>query len=282
MKWETYRKSTNVVDKRKRTKTIIGIVGATVLAVSGYLFGPAVPKYISKHMNEPEKMVQENFEHDEHAQFVRSMLAITEDSWSRIFTEKRLHYQNSVLVLFTDKVQSSCGGASSDIGPFYCSGDHRVYIDLSFFKRFDELLKMPGDAVQAYVIFHEVGHHVQNLLGTMPTTFAKIQREPDKSLANKELVKLELQADCYAGITFNKIKYMLEPGDVTEMVNAASKIGDDFLQLSFSGSVVPDSFTHGTSEQRAGWLLVGYNTGSLDECNTFTVDLNKPSILLKK
>lgn len=264
MKWETLRKSDNVIDKRRKK------IGFFVLSgiVAFFALNPYLPDYITNAVPDQDKIEKENFTDSENVQFIRTMLGVTEDVWKNEFLTLGKPYTNAKLVIFTDSVNSACGQSTSDVGPFYCPGDLQVYMDLTFFERFDKLLNMPGDAVQAYIVYHEVGHHVQNLMGTLPKTFAKMQRLPEKE-SNALLTRLELQADCYAGITFNKIKHIMEPGDVAEIVNAASKIGDDWLQKRFSGKVVPDSFTHGTSEQRAGWLMYGYKRGSIKDCDTF-------------
>lgn len=268
MLWEKLRRSNNVIDKRKSAVKKVGIVATLIASIAGLFIynNPKLPTYITSNIDDKDKVAQATYTPEEHFQFIRALLAITEDQWKIIFAENNLKWQDSKLILFNTSTASSCGSYNTDIGPFYCSGDLTTYIDLDFFALLSNNLKVIGDASQAYIVFHEVGHHVQNLTGMLPRTFAKMQRET-KVNANKLLVRLELQADCYAGIIFNKSKKLLEPGDVAEFINAASRIGDDWIQ-SRQGQVMPDSFTHGTSEQRAGWLLHGYKYGTIGSCDT--------------
>ena len=276
MKWENLERSTNVIDKRKKRNKIIGAIAGLTAIVSTFIYGPNLPEYINSAVKEDNKYTAEAKYTDEiHAEFIKAMLFITEDSWGKIFKSKNLTYKNTNLVLFTDSITSACGHAGFDIGPFYCSGDSTVYMDLDFFDLLSKNLKVIGDASQAYVVFHEVGHHVQNLLHVLPSVYLRMKKYPEKD-ANNLLVRLELQADCYAGIIFNKSKKILEPGDIAEVVNAASRIGDDWLQ-SRSGKAMPDTFTHGTSEQRAGWLLHGYKNGTMESCDTFS----QPDTIIK-
>ena len=195
------------------------------------------------------------------------VLADTEETFGRVFQASGRRYDPPVLVLFEDSVQSGCGSASAATGPFYCPADQKVYLDLSFFRELDRRFGAPGDFAQAYVVAHEVGHHVQNLLGTNREV-SQAQRQSSETGANALSVRMELQADCYAGVWGHHAarKQMLEPGDVDEGLAAAAAIGDDRLT---GGRVAPDSFTHGTSDQRARWLRQGLTSGDLNSCDTF-------------
>jgi predicted metalloprotease len=208
---------------------------------------------------------------DEAAQFVSAILADTEDTWTAIFPRIRKQYQAPKLVLFTDEVSSACGYTSSATGPFYCPGDQKVYLDLGFFRELDRL-GAQGDFAQAYVIGHEVGHHVQNLLGIAGKVH-DLQSRSTTAQANALSVSMELQADCFAGIWAHyadKYRNLLEPGDIDEGLRAASAIGDDRLLKRAGKSISPESFTHGSSEQRAFWLRKGLQTGDIADCNTFS------------
>ncbi|GGE14667.1 flagellar biosynthesis protein FlgM [Aureimonas endophytica] len=203
--------------------------------------------------------------------FVATVLADTEDVWNKRFQDMGRNYQDPTLVLFSGQVNSACGSAQSAMGPFYCPRDQKLYIDLSFFRQLAGQLNSPGDFAQAYVVAHEVGHHVQNLLGTLPKTDALRQRASSQEEANAVSVRVELQADCYAGIFAHDDKNAgyLDPDDIDEALNAASQIGDDTLQKESQGRVVPDSFTHGTSQQRVSWFKKGFDTGDMRACDTF-------------
>jgi uncharacterized protein len=209
---------------------------------------------------------------DESSQFVRRVLGTTEDVWNDVFQRNRSQYREPTLVLFTGQVQSACGRAGASVGPFYCPADEKVYIDLSFFDELRSRFRAPGDFAQGYVIAHEVGHHVQNLLGTSDKVTQLQQRARSEAQANDLSVRLELQADCYAGVWgfYAKQKNILDPGDLEEALRAASAIGDDTLQRQSGGRVVPDSFTHGSSEQRMRWFHAGFDTGDLRRCDTFS------------
>lgn len=268
MKWQNLEKSTNVIDRRKKRNKIIGAIAGIAALISGAIYGPKLPEYINSAVKDDiSQMEKVNYSAEIHSEFIKAMLFITEDQWKTIFRSKNLQYKNAKLVLFTNSTNSSCGLAEFDVGPFYCSADSTIYIDLDYFNLLSKHLNFIGDASQAYIVFHEVGHHVQNLLHVLPAIHLRIRKYSEKD-ANELLVRLELQADCYAGIMFNKSKQILEPGDVAEMVNGAAKIGDDYLQ-SRVGKVMPDTFQHGTSEQRAGWLLHGYKHGTMESCDTF-------------
>jgi len=209
---------------------------------------------------------------DQQADFVSAVLASTEDAWHQVFQELGAEYREPKLVLFRDQVASACGGASAAVGPFYCPSDHKLYLDLSFFEDLRRRFGAPGDFAQAYVIAHEVGHHVQSLLGTEGKMRAA-QRGAPASERNALSVRLELQADCYAGLwakVGQKQRKFLQPGDIEEAVQAANAIGDDRLQKQSQGTVVPESFTHGSSAQRIHWFKVGFDRGTLEACDTFT------------
>ena len=207
---------------------------------------------------------------DEQGQFVAVVLAETEDTWGRLFREGGQRYREPTLVLFEGQVSSACGFASAATGPFYCPGDQKLYIDLTFFDELDRRFGAPGDFAQAYVIAHEVGHHVQNLLGVLPDV-DQARRRASQTEANRLSVLLELQADCLAGVWAHDAdaKGIIEVGDIDEALAAATAIGDDTLQRRSQGYVVPDSFTHGTSAQRSEWFKRGYQDGRVDACNTF-------------
>jgi predicted metalloprotease len=224
---------------------------------------------------------QDTVEHDiplqqstaerETADFVSVVLADTEQTWRRIFQQMGKSYQEPTLVMFRRATQSACGIGQSGMGPFYCPGDHKVYIDLAFFNELKNRFKAPGDFAQAYVIAHEVGHHVQTLLG-ISQQVQQARRSSSKVEGNQLLVRLELQADCYAGIWANhadKYRNLLESGDIEEGLNAASAIGDDRLQKQAKGYASPDTFTHGSSAQRVRWFTRGFKSGNMQQCDTF-------------
>jgi hypothetical protein len=208
---------------------------------------------------------------DDIGRFVSVVLADTEDTWRAIFREAGGTYREPKLVLFSGLYPTACGMGQSAAGPFYCPADQKVYIDLSFFRQLQERFQAPGDFAQAYVIAHEVGHHVQNLLGIMEKTAQLRQRMSERDY--KEVsVRVELQADCFAGVWANhaqRVRQVLEPGDLEEALRAATAIGDDVLQKQSQGYVVPDSFTHGSAAQRTRWFRIGYERGSMQACNTF-------------
>lgn len=207
---------------------------------------------------------------DEMTQFVSVVLAETEDVWNGIFQAQGLNYEEPSLVLFGGQVRSACGSASSASGPFYCPGDKKVYLDTSFFDQLARQFGAAGDFAQAYVIAHEVGHHVQNITGILPR-FNEMRQRMSQVEANEMSVRVELQADCFAGIwaRYTAQKGLLEEGDIEEALNAANQIGDDTLQRRTQGYVVPDSFNHGTSEQRRTWFTRGLKNGRLTDCDTF-------------
>lgn len=208
---------------------------------------------------------------DEMTAFVRTVLAETEDTWNTIFQQNGERYQEPTLVLFSGGVQSACGSASSATGPFYCPGDRKVYLDTEFFNQLSGQFGASGDFAEAYVIAHEVGHHVQNLIGVLPK-FNQMRRSMTATESNRMSVRVELQADCFAGVwgKFTDQKGLLEAGDLEEALNAARQIGDDTLQKRSQGYVVPDSFNHGTSAQRIRWFRKGFTSGDMQTCDTFS------------
>jgi predicted metalloprotease len=207
---------------------------------------------------------------DPASEFVSVVLADTEDTWAEIFRERGESYEPPVLVLFTQATQSACGLGQSAMGPFYCPSDRKVYLDLSFFEELDTRFGAPGDFAQAYVVAHEIGHHVQTITGLSSRVTAARQRSSERD-ANALSVRQELQADCYAGVWghYAARRGLLEPGDAEEGLNAAAAIGDDRLQRQTQGRVVPESFTHGSSEERARWLRRGLDNGRIEACDTF-------------
>lgn len=255
-----------------------GIGGIIIIALMTFLGGGDLGDVISNVAQESmteEVVTDGNYtpsaEEEELAHFAKQILAGTEDVWTKIFKENGLNYEPPKLVLFSNAVRSACGNATSSTGPFYCSGDQTVYIDLSFFSSMQEELGGGGDFAYAYVIAHEVGHHVQYLLGTLNEAHSQMDRVSETE-ANKISVRLELQADFYAGIWAhydNKMFGSLEDGDIEEGLDIASKIGDDYLQKQAQGYEVPESFNHGRSEWRVRWLKKGLTTGDLSQGDTF-------------
>jgi predicted metalloprotease len=211
---------------------------------------------------------------DETAAFIRTVLAETEDTWNGVFQASGQDYQEPRLVLFSGQVQSACGFASSATGPFYCPGDRKVYLDTTFFQELERKFDASGDFAQAYVIAHEVGHHVQNLIGVLPR-FNEARQRMSEVESNQMSVRVELQADCFAGVwgKFTDQKGLLEQGDLEEALNAAQQIGDDTLQKRSQGYVVPESFNHGTSAQRMEWFRRGFESGDVNSCDTFSAEL---------
>ena len=273
------RESSNVDDRRGRRGGKIagvGIGGAIIIGIICLILGKNPSEIINNSQltggAETETAYQPTAEEEELAKFARQILAGTEDVWTAEFKKMGKTYVPPKLVLFTESVQSGCGGATSSTGPFYCSADQSVYIDLSFFSSMKQQLGADGDFAYAYVIAHEVGHHVQYLLGTLQDAHNKMSRLSEKE-ANKISVRLELQADFYAGVWAyhdNEMFGSLEDGDIEEGLNVASKIGDDYLQKKARGYSVPDSFNHGTSAQRSKWLKKGLRTGNVKDGDTFT------------
>jgi predicted metalloprotease len=278
MRWREGRQSENVEDRRGVSRggmAIGGGLGGIVILVIALLLG-ADPRQLLEQMPAEDQAPATqssrptNPEEDELRKFVGAVLADTEDVWNDIFRQMGRQYREPTLVLFTDRVESGCGAAGASAGPFYCPEDEKLYIDLSFYRELRERFRAPGDFAQAYVIAHEVGHHVQQLLGTMDQINAARQRMSEAE-ANQLSVRLELQADFFAGVWAHHAQKrgVLEQGDVEEALGAASAIGDDRLQRESQGYVVPDSFTHGTSEQRIRWFRKGLETGDVRQGNTF-------------
>ena len=278
------RMSNNIDDRRGRVSGgkvagIGGIAGLIIVAVFTWISGGNPLDVISQSgysvnniINPAQGNYQPTQKEEELAKFASQILAGTEDVWTREFEKMGMTYTPPKMVLFTGSVQSGCGGATSSTGPFYCSADQTVYIDLSFFEQMEKQMGAGGDFAYAYVIAHEVGHHVQTLLGTLGQAHDLMSRV-SKAEANQLSVRLELQADFYAGIWAyhdNELFGSLEPGDIEEGINAASKIGDDYLQRQAQGYEVPDSFTHGRSDQRVKWLKRGATTGDIRQGDTFS------------
>jgi len=279
MRLDNEEESQNIEDRRgsRVTKSLAGGGIGTIAIVLIAMFFGIDPSAILQNrgdsqtsVQEPAPLNQQNVR-DEGREFVSRVLGSTERVWGEIFQKAGRQYADPKLVLFTEKVQSACGFASAASGPFYCGEDQKVYIDLAFYRELRERFKAPGDFAQAYVVAHEVGHHVQNLLGIMGKVQARQQRASERD-ANALSVRLELQADCLAGIwasLANRERKILEQGDIEEGLNAAAMIGDDTLQKRSQGYVVPEGFTHGSSEQRVRWFRKGLETGDLKQCDTF-------------
>jgi len=241
-----------------------GISPATLLDLASG--GGAAPQSQSAPAHKPPA-------NDEMARFVSKVLADTEDTWTVIFRETNKSYRVPKLVLFTGTTQSACGTGQAEMGPFYCSLDEKVYIDLSFYQQLKDRFQAPGEFAEAYVIAHEVGHHVQHLLGISEKVHAARQRAGSEAQANALSVRLELQADCFAGVWGNradKLRNIIEPGEIEQALTAASAIGDDRLQQQSQGTTQPETFTHGTSAQRVRWFKRGMESGQPGQCNTFT------------
>ena len=278
MRWQGGRRSDNVEDRRglRVTRGIAGGGLGTIVLVLVALYFGVDPSTILNMAPTGGTSVEQSSEprpaaEDAQADFVSVVLADTEDAWGAIFREGGRAYEPPTLVLFTDAVESACGLAGAATGPFYCPGDRKLYVDLSFFDELARRFGAPGDFAQAYVIAHEVGHHVQNLLGIEGKVRAA-RGTAGESEANRLSVRLELQADCLAGVWGNRAdeaRRLLDPGDLEAALRAASAIGDDRLQRETRGRVVPDSFTHGTSAQRVSWFRRGFEGGDLGRCDTF-------------
>ncbi|MBC7929744.1 MAG: zinc metallopeptidase [Rubrivivax sp.] len=280
MRWRGREESSNVEDRRGMGKAGLAVgggLGSIVILVVALLFGVDPSQLLDTGQGGGQGPATQTGqqrtspEEDELAKFVRVVLRDTEKVWGDIFQKSGRQYREPRLELFTGQTRSACGGASAAVGPFYCPGDQKVYIDLSFFDELKRRFRAPGDFAQAYVIAHEVGHHVQQILGTSDKVTA-LQQRAGEAQSNRLSVMLELQADCYAGVWgfYEQQRGFIEPGDIEEALNAASAIGDDRLQKESQGQVVPDSFTHGSSEQRARWFRQGFESGDMRRCDTFS------------
>ncbi|GAC1317109.1 MAG: neutral zinc metallopeptidase [Collimonas sp.] len=293
MKWEGNRESDNVEDRRGDDGgggggfgggRSIGLGTIAIALVASYFFGISPTTVISLLSGGPVSQQQQQSQQtpaphrpasaeDRQTKFVRTVLADTEDVWTQIFRANGKTYAPPTLVLFSNATPTACGTGQTASGPFYCPGDRKVYIDLSFYQLMQQRFHVSGEFAQAYVIAHEVGHHVQNMMGIMDKVNSA-ERQMSKAQANAMSVRLELQADCLAGVWAfhaNQARSILEQGDVEGALNAATAIGDDALQKQEQGYVVPDSFTHGTSAQRVRWFKQGVSSGEVKSCNTFEV-----------
>ncbi|MFC7678792.1 neutral zinc metallopeptidase [Paenibacillus sp. GCM10028914] len=275
MQWKGRRASSNVEDRRGRKGPGLvggGIGGIVILLIVTLLGGnPAdLLSSLTGSGSDTGAPYTETAEEKELSQFVSVVLADTEDVWTEVFKEQGKTYEKPKLVLYTGSVQSACGTAGSSVGPFYCPGDQKLYIDLSFYDELRQEFQAPGDFAMAYVIAHEVGHHVQTLLGTSDK-LAKYRKSLSEQEYNKYQVRFELQADYLAGVWAHHAQGMnlLEEGDLEEALTAASAVGDDTIQKKARGYVVPESFTHGTSEQRKRWFYQGFENGTLNGGDTF-------------
>ncbi|MFZ4539103.1 KPN_02809 family neutral zinc metallopeptidase [Propionivibrio sp.] len=283
MRLDDQDESSNVEDRRGSGGGGGGVglggmgIGTIVVAIAAsYFFGidPSVILGLASNLQgqSPAQVTSHKPPaNDEMSRFVSKILASTETTWTQVFKEGGSRYQEPKLVLFSGATPTACGTGQSAMGPFYCPGDQKVYIDLSFYRDLKDRFRAPGEFAQAYVIAHEVGHHVQNLLGISDKVH-QAQQGANKAKANALSVRLELQADCFAGIWGNRAdaaKHIIEPGEIQQALTAASAIGDDRLQQQSQGRIVPESFTHGTSEQRMRWFKRGMDSGDLRQCDTF-------------
>ncbi|MBU1217738.1 zinc metallopeptidase [bacterium] len=285
MKWEDLRRSSNIEDLRSKGpargfggggRNIFPIVQflmgtkigriVLVIGVIAYFLGFNPLSLLDSRQEAPKTQVVASAD-NKTAEFVSAVLGQTEDVWHKLFAQEGLRYEEPKLVLFRGSVNSGCGYASAQMGPFYCPNDKKVYLDMSFFDELKRRHNAPGDFAQAYVIAHEVGHHVQNLLGTLDKSHSA-KASSSKTQANAVQVKVELQADCYSGVWAHYLGAVLEDGDIEEALGAASAIGDDTLQKQAQGYVVPDAFTHGSSVDRVKWFKLGYKGGELRSCQT--------------
>jgi predicted metalloprotease len=283
MKWMGRRQSENVEDRRGMSsggKTVVGggILGIIILLINVFggdnaqMITPVLEQLNQGQNQQPTEQRDLTKKELEEQAFVKTILADNEDVWTKIFEENNLKYKKPNVVLFSGSVQTGCGNASSDSGPFYCPADQKVYMDLAFFEELKTRFgAQGGDFATAYVIAHEIGHHVQTLLGTS-AKMRQMQEGKTKAEANKLSVALELQADFYAGVWTHynqQMNNMLEEGDIDEALSAAHAVGDDAIQAKMQGHIVPESFTHGTSKQRKYWFMKGYESGDIKQGNTF-------------
>ena len=280
MKWKGGRRSRNIEDRRgaRGPKLLGGGIGTIVLILVALYFGidpaPLLQGLQEGGSSSGTRPTAEDLRNDPLADMVSVVVADTEDVWTEIFAEQGMRYREPVLVMFTGSTRSACGLGQAAMGPFYCPADQKAYIDLSFYEQMRTRFRAPGDFAQAYVIAHEIGHHVQNLLGISGKVHDMKQRV-GQAEANALSVRLELQADCLAGVwahRAHRARNIIEAGDIEEALNAASAIGDDALQRQSRGTVVPESFTHGTSAQRQTWFRIGLESGDPDNCDTFSVE----------
>jgi uncharacterized protein len=273
------RESLNIEDRRGMSGRGLAIGGGgcftLIVALIVLLLGgdPSIllrqnqPEQSQVEQNQP---IQTSPQEEEQKKFVSRVLATTEDAWGETFRRSGVRYQEPKLVLYRGQTSTACGQGSAAAGPFYCPGDQKLYLDFAFFDELRTEFKAPGDFAQAYVIAHEVGHHVQNLLGTMDKV-QNLQRQVGEAESNRLSVRLELQADCYSGVWANFVQKQgkLEVGDVEEAIRAAAAVGDDMIQKRMQGYVVPDSFTHGSAKERMSWFTKGFQSGDARQCNTF-------------
>lgn len=283
MLWRDREESTNVEDRRGMSAGgkigIGGGIGGIIIAIlymimGGGDIGNVMDSVQNANQTPATGQYKSSAEEEDLAKFTKVALKDIETVWSRLFREQGKTYEYPKLVLFKQAVSSACGRAGSSTGPFYCPADSKVYIDLSFFQELKEKFNAPGDFAIAYVIAHEVGHHVQNLLG-ISEKVQRLRTQLDEKEYNQYLIRLELQADYFAGVWAHYAEQMniLEAGDIEEAMNAASAVGDDRIQKKFQGYVVPDSFTHGTAEQRSRWFMKGYKTGDMNGGDTFNASV---------
>jgi len=272
MRWGGQRESDNVEDRRGRAGVAIGggSIGVLIIALLVWLCG-GDPMQFLQNLPEQSTTIEQPAANrpaaseDDQAKFARLVLGSTEDVWGQVLPQQaRVRYVAPKLVLFSGQTTSSCGGASAAMGPFYCPGDQKLYLDFSFFQELKNEFRAPGDFAQAYVIAHEVAHHVQNLLGTM-------ERFERSGRSNRDSVALELQADCYAGVWghYAQQKGIVEAEDPAEAIRAAQAVGDDMIQRRTQGVVVPESFTHGSARDRMKWFTTGFQSGDIKQCQTF-------------